>query len=157
MKNLAMKQVLLVIAIMFALPALAFSQTKNTNQKGNADQGVRQAVDDLIKAVGSNDVSALESIYSDNFVFTNDAGVFQTRAERFDSLKSGKLKYESVDVDDIKIQMFGNVAVATFRVMSKFNLNGQSQSGNYRVTGTFVKNKGRWQEVAAQVTPILEQ
>lgn len=157
MKNLAMKQVLLVIAIMFALPALAFSQTKNTKQKGNAEQGVQQAVDDLVKAVGSNDIAALERIYSDNFVFTNDPGVFQTRAERFNSLKSGKLKYESVKLDDVKIQMFGDAAVATFRVMSKFIVNGESKTGKFRVTGTFVKNKGRWQEVAAQVTPILEQ
>lgn len=148
------KSILLAIAIMVALPLFAISQTK---LKVNDEQGVRQAVGDLVKAVGSNDIAALERIYSDDFVFTNDAGVFQTRAERFDSLKSAKLTYESVKLDDLKIQMFGNTAVATFQVTSKFKADGQSQTGTYRVTGTFVKNKGRWQEVAAQVTPIVAQ
>lgn len=157
MKSLAMKQILLAIAILVVVPIFVFSQTKNTKQKGNDEQAVRQAMGKIIKAVESNDIAALERLYADGFVFTTDSGIFQTRAERLGAMKSGKLKYESVSFDDLKVQMFGNTAVATLRVTSKFNADGQSQSGKYRVTGTFVKNKGHWQEVAAQVTPIVEQ
>jgi hypothetical protein len=85
------------------------------------------------------------------------AGVLSTKAQRLAAMKSAELKYQSVSFEDVNIRVYGNTAVATFRVTSKFQLNGQNFSGQYMVTGTFLKNKGRWQEVAVQSTRIAEQ
>lgn len=151
-----MKNILLAVLFLVVLPVLMVGQTSgNTGnrQKGSDEQAVRQMINDLIAALSRNDVSALDRIYADSYTFTSDAGVMTTKAERLAALKSGDLKYESISFDDVSIRMYGNAAVATFRVMSKLASNGQNINGKFRTTATFVKLNGRWQEVAAQSTP----
>ncbi|MGI8638637.1 MAG: nuclear transport factor 2 family protein [Pyrinomonadaceae bacterium] len=79
-----------------------------------------------------------------------------TKAPRLAAIKSGELKYESVSFDEVNIRFYGNTAVATYRVTSKGQSKGQAIGGQFRATSTYMKIKGRWQLVAAQVTRIVE-
>ncbi len=152
------KRILLAVAMMLVLPALILCQTngKNANKKGGDEQAVRQALNELVAALGNNDAAGLDRIWADGYVFIGSTGVLTTKAQRLAALKSGEFKYESISFDDLNIHLFGDTAVATFIVTSKFQSNGQSSSGKYKTIGTFVKRKGRWTEIAAQLTPIGE-
>ena len=150
---------ILMVAMLVAASSFVFSQPTRSgaNQKGNDEQAVRQMINELATAVGSNDVAALDRIYADSFTFVSDTGVLTTKAQRFAAMRSGELKYESVSFDEVNVRLYGNTAVATFRATSKGQAGGQDFSGQFRVTGTFVKVGGRWQEVAAQSTCITGQ
>ncbi len=157
-KDFAIKRILLAIAMMIALPALILCQTngKNANKKGGDEQAVRQVINDLAAALGSNDTAALDRIYADGYTFVTDTGVLTTKAQRVAAFKSGELKYESISFDDVNIHIYGDSAVATFSVTGKFAPGVKSLGGKFMTTATFVKIKGRYQEIAAQSTRIGE-
>ena len=147
---------ILVVAMLVAASSFVFSQTtrSSANQKGNDEQAVRQLLNELSAAVGRNDIAALDRIYADDYMLVYESGVQTTKAQRLAAMKSGELKYESLSFDEVNVRMYGNTAVATYRVTSKGQSKGQDIGGQFRATSTFVKIKGRWQLVAAQVTRI---
>jgi len=150
---------LLIVAMLVAAFSFVFSQTTRirANQKGNDEQAVRQLLNEASAALGRNDAAALDRIYADDYTLVNESGVLTTKAPRLAAIKSGELKYESVSFEEVNIRLYGNTAVATFRVTSKGQTKGQEIGGQFRATSTYVKMKGRWQLVAAQVTRITGQ
>ena len=147
---------ILVVTMLVAASAFVFSQParSSANQKGNDEQAVRQFLDELYAALGRNDAAALDRLYADDYTFVNESGVLTTKAPRLAAIKSGEMKYESVSFDDAKIRLYGNTAVATYRVNVKAQFKGQEITGPLHVTVTLVKMKGNWRVVAAQATRI---
>ncbi len=152
------KRILLAVAMMLALPALILCQTngKNANKKGGGEQAVRQTLNELSAALRNNDSAALDRIYADGYTFVGDTGVLTTKAQRLAAFKSGEMKFESVSFDDVNIHIYENTAVATFSVTSKYAPGVKSLGGKFMTTATFIKMKGRWQEIAAQSTRVGE-
>lgn len=150
---------LLIVAMLVAASSLVFNQTtrSSANQKGNDAQAVRQLLNDISAALTRNDSAALDRIYANEYTLINESGVLTTKAPRLAAIKSGELKYESVSFDDVNIRLYGNTAVATYRVTSKGQFKGQEIGGQFLATSTYVKMKGRYQLVAAQVTRIAPQ
>ncbi len=150
---------ILIVALLVAVSSFVFSQPTRTsaNQKGNDEQAVRQLINEISAALSRNDTAALDRIYADSYTLTNENGVVSTKVPRLAAIKSGEMKFESVVFDDVNIRLYGNTAVATFRVTSKSQFKGQEASGQFRGTSTYVKTKGRWQVVAAQTTRIAGQ
>ena len=150
-----MKRTLQVLALV-AVSSLVLSQPARSNAtpKGNDEQAVRQVVNDLAVALGKNDTAALDRIYADNYTFVGDNGMIMTKAERMAAFKSGELKYESISIEVVNLNMFGNTAVAVTRITSKFAPGLKFTDGKFITTTTFVKIKGRWQLVAAGNTRL---
>lgn len=148
-----MKRILMA-AVLVAASALIYSQPTRggASQKSNDEQAVRQALKDLIVALGNNDTAALERIYADGYTFVGDNGAVMTKAERIAAFKSGELKYESVSHDVVSIRFFGDTAVTVVHIESKFAPGVKFSGGKFLTTGTFVKIKGRWQLVVAHNT-----
>ena len=149
----------LMVAMLVAASSFILSQPTRTSasQKGNDEQAVRQLLNETSAALGRNDTSALDRIYADSYTLTNENGVLLTKAPRLAAIKSGELKFESVAFDEVNVRLYGNTAVATYRVTSKAQFKGQEAGGQFRSTVTLVKMKGRWQLVAAQTTRIAGQ
>lgn len=145
---------ILVVALLVAASTVVFSQPARSgaNQKVRDEQAVRQTLNELYAALGRNDVAALHRIYADSYTLVNESGELTTKAPRLAAIKSGELKYESISFDGVNVRLYGNTAVATLRSMSKAQSKGQEIGGQFRVTLTLVKMKGRWQVVAAHVT-----
>ena len=152
------KQMLLAVALTLALPALILCQTngKNANKKGGDEQAVRQMINDLAAALGKNDTVALDRIYADDYTFVGDTGMIMTKAERIAAFRSGDLKYESVNIEVVKIHLFGDTAVSVTRITTKFARGLKYTDGKFITTATFIKIKGRWQLVAAGNTRVGE-
>ncbi len=150
-----MKRIFLVAMLVVASSFVFIQPTRSgANQKGNDEQAVRKLLNELYAALGRNDAAALDRIYADNYTLVNESGELTTKAPRLASIKSGELKYESVGFVDLNVRLYGNTAVATYRATNKVQFKGQEIGGQFRVTVTLVKIKGRWQVVAAHVTRI---
>jgi uncharacterized protein (TIGR02246 family) len=158
-RSICMKRILVAAVIMVAAVSFVFSHTTRSSarQKGDDEQAVKKLLDELAAAVGKNDTAALDRIYADDYTIVTDTGGVMTKAERLAAMKSGDLKYESVTFDDVNIRVYGNTAVATLRTTGKGQYKGQDISSQARATLAFVKMKGRWQEVAAHTTRIVQQ
>ena len=150
---------ILVMAVLVAASSFVFNQTTSSsaNQKGNDEQAVRQLLNEVPTALERADTAALDRIYAENYTLVNEFGELTTKAPRLAAIKSGELKLESVSFDEVNIRLYGNTAVATFRVTQKGQFKGQAIGGQLRATSTYVKMKGRWQLVASQNTRINGQ
>lgn len=122
----------------------------NSGNEENEEQAVRQLISNLAKALQTNNAAALDSIYADSYTFVGVNGVLATKAERLDAIKSGKLKYKSLSLDNVNIKMYGDAAVATFNGEGKFAPGNENLDGKFMTTATFIKSNGRWVQVAAE-------
>lgn len=113
------KRICLAVAMTFVLPALILCQTNGKN--AGDEQAVRQLINDLAAALSKNDVAALDRIYADDYMVTNENGVMSDKATRLAAIKSGALKFESVNFTEIKVNVYGDAAVARFRGNRKFS------------------------------------
>jgi len=92
---------------------------------------------------------------TDDYVGTNPRGAVRTRSDAITELKSGTLKYTSVDYDDEKVQVYGDdVVILSARTTVAGTYNGQDISGQYRVMRVWIKKGGDWRLAAFQTTPV---
>lgn len=147
---------LLMVAMLVAASSSALGQQTHSgaDPKTNDEQAVRRLLNEISAALERADIAALDRIYADGYTLVNESGVLTTKAPRLAALKSGELKYESVGFDEVAVRLYGTTAVATYRVTSRGQYRGQAIGGQFRATSTYLKMKGRWQLVAAQVSPI---
>jgi uncharacterized protein (TIGR02246 family) len=121
----------------------------NAASSANDEQAVRQVISDLQKALQTGNATALDSIYADGYTFTGVDGAMSTKAERLAAIKSGKLKYKSLNLETEKIQVYGDAAVAIFKGEAKFAPGNEKLDGKFMTTATFIKSNGRWVQVAS--------
>ena len=121
----------------------------NAANNGNEEQALRQVISNLQKALQTGNASELDLIYADSFTFTGVDGATSTKAQRLAAIKSGKLKYKSLTLENVKIRVYGDAAVATFNGQAKFAPGNENLDGKFMTTATFIKSNGRWVEVAS--------
>ncbi|HZI87704.1 MAG TPA: nuclear transport factor 2 family protein, partial [Pyrinomonadaceae bacterium] len=69
-------------------------------------------------------------------------------------IQSGANRFDSLEVSDRTVRVYGDVAVMTSLTNLKGQYGGQEASGQYRVTNVFARRGGVWQIVSLQMTPL---
>src|SRR5712692_11933054 len=100
---------------------------------------------ELRRALTSQDLSALEQIYADDYLHVDSNGVATTKAQRIAELKTGQRIYTSSERDDVRVRIYGNIAVMT----SRDTLHGKAISAKLppqrRTTLAYSNQNGRLQ------------
>ena len=149
-------RVLLVVVVSAASVTWCSAQ-KSDSAMGGVAGTLMQMEKDWNQAFVKGDPAVVERMEAADFVGTAPDGKVGDKAQDVSDVKTGKMKAEGVDPDDMKVHVYGNVAVVTGRVTVKGGqYGGQDISGQYRFTDTWVKNKGRWQVAASQATAIRQ-
>jgi ketosteroid isomerase-like protein len=65
---------------------------------------------------------------------------------------AGELKVDSIKDEDLKVSLYGDVAVATGREKMRGSYQGQVAEMTIRFTNVFVRRDGRWQLVTHHST-----
>ncbi len=146
-----MKKLFIAIAFMMLFGSLAYGQ------KMTVEQTLVKMEQEMADAVVKSDTSVFDKYAADNAVFTDPGGMLANKAQVIAMFKAGDLKIESSKIEDMKVQMFGNTAVVTYRTTDKGMYKGKDISGQYSWTDVFVKMGGKWKLVAGQGTPIMKQ
>jgi len=118
------------------------------------EENLEKLAQDLTKAERKGDVAFLDHTLADDFVGIGPRGFMLTKAEWLARHKSGDLRYESFELDEVKIRVYGDAAVLTGRETTKVKYRGQDQQGQFRTTEVFVKQDGRWRLAGLQLSPI---
>lgn len=145
-----MKHVFLAFAFITLFGSFAFGQKMTTEQ--NLMKMEKEMSDGIVK----NDLAAWDKYTADNAVLTDPGGIVMTKAQTLAMFKSGDLKFESSKIDDMKVQMFGETAVVTYRTTDKLTVKGKDMSGEYRWTDVFAKVGGKWMVISGQGTPVMK-
>jgi hypothetical protein len=137
-----------LVAVCLLVVPLAWSQG------GNVEQQIKKLTDQLFAAELKVDTDSYGKLLADDYTGIYPSGTLVTKAQDIEDLKSGALKYESIDLREIKIRAYGYTAVAVSLVSVKSTRGGKSISADYRVTRVWVKRKGNWKSVAFQATRV---
>jgi len=121
---------------------------------GNVEQQVTALNDEVAQAYLKGDTSALEKYFADDVTIIHSDGKLITKAEEIENFKSGALKFESIDVHERKLRVYGDTAVASLLASIKGTSNGKPFSGDIRNTRVWVKQMGNWKVVSFQITRV---
>jgi len=89
---------------------------------------------------------------ADDYVAITPLGQVTTKQETISARRSGQLRYESMNITDMVVRLYGDTAVVTARADVKGHQLGEDFSGPYRYTRVWVRSNGRWQTVSYQAT-----
>lgn len=150
-----MKRILLLTIAVIALSCLLIAQAKTQKNSNVADE-IKKLEQQRNEAILKGDTATLDKLTSDDYTNTTAQGKVEKKAEIMDGFKSGKIKFDSRELSDLDVRVYGNTAVVTGEVNQKATNNGVDTSGQSRFTRVYVKQNGRWVSVANQATPILK-
>jgi len=143
-----------VLVLVLAGPCLSLAQAKTPAASKGVEQQLIKLENEWNDAVVKRDAAALEKIEADDYTFIDAEGTLWTKAQDVATFKSGDYVATSMVADELKVRVYGHVAVVTGRNTIKAQFKGKDISGQYRYTDTWVKRGGRWQCVATHSSKI---
>ncbi len=127
---------------------------EQTGKNGDVEQQITTVSDQLTQAFGEGDIGWMEKHFADDLTAIHSNGKLVTKAQEIDNVKTGNIKWASVDLHDRKIRVFGDTAVVTTLASSTGTVGGSPYSGDFRTTQVWVKRDGNWRMVAFQSTRV---
>jgi ketosteroid isomerase-like protein len=110
--------------------------------------------DDINAAVVKADMAFLERVLHKDYVHHGQHGMIENRTQYLENRKTGRVTYESLVANDVKIRVYGDTAIVTYLSTAK----GKDPLGpiddQRSFTRVFGRQDGRWQQVHSQATPI---
>jgi len=130
------------------------------NAQDSAEKEVRKAMDDNFAAIIHKDATALNHQYTDDYFRIGDTGKVSGKADFIASVMSPDYEMTKLEASDVKIRVYGNVAVVTELVTSAGGLRGKTHTEHVsRQTAIWLKQDGVWKKHVFQTTsttPIPE-
>jgi ketosteroid isomerase-like protein len=148
---------LMIALCVVSCSALAQTPAAKSAKSGSDQETLKQIEHDWDAADTKTDVAALDRLLASDFVQINLNGQLETKAQRLAALKSGERKFESKTINDMKVQLLGDVAIVYGLSTTKGTLQCRDMSGQFRWTDVFAKRNGRWQAVTTQSTKVVKQ
>jgi ketosteroid isomerase-like protein len=109
---------------------------------------------DLRDSAVHNDTKLFEQVAMDDYISINPQGLLATKTQSLANVKN--FKFESIDTDDVQVNVHGDTGLVTGRALVKGKMGTQDISGQYRYTRVYTKENGRWRAVSFQLTPIVQ-
>jgi uncharacterized protein (TIGR02246 family) len=144
----------LIAVLIVSLPAIGAAQGQNAGTALSTEQQIKALEEERNRAILSGNAAAMDRMTADDYTFITLRGELRTKSEILKGFQSGSFKYESREISDLNVRVYGDTAVVVGRSIQKGAENGKDYSGDYRFTRVYVKQRGRWVTVALQTTPI---
>ena len=121
-------------------------------------QSIEHEITDLgnqvAQAIAKNDAAFVERVFADDFYYTGVRGEVKKKSDILNELKSGELKFELLQFDDIKVRHHGDTAIVTGLATTKGRSPQGPISGQFRYSRVYVKRQATWQLLLFQGTPV---
>ena len=150
--RLGMKSISVTIVVWLTIASVGYGQTSK-----KAEQELLRANREYDEALVRRDIAVLERLYSDEFVYTTPDGEVRNRAQQLTFMRTGDLRLESGQSNDVRVRVYGNTAVMTGRFTATGKFRGKDIDIRERYTAVWVKREGRWRLVAEQGNLIKQQ
>jgi ketosteroid isomerase-like protein len=137
-------------------PAASASEIASTASDDEVEALITQLEKDWAMAIINRDVATLDRLLSEDFNGTSPTAHTYPKMVAIEDLKSGMYVVESMDLDDISVNVFGDSAVAFTSQEEKSKYAGKDFSGHYHYTDFWIKSNGTWQVVASHGSRFLE-
>lgn len=159
-----MKRISSATLLVLVVCVAATSQTTTkANPIGKAQQELMQLERDWSAAYLKHDTATVGRILADEYVGIDGRGIITNKAQEIEEAEAPKpgspmppFVVLDESVTDLKVRVYGNVAVVNGRVVEKIRNKGGEGEIQYRRTTVWVKRQGRWQCVSFHGSRIIE-
>jgi ketosteroid isomerase-like protein len=158
-KEIPMQRTLVGVLLAAVAGSLALGETSGNGEKAQGDansalvNSFANIENDWWRADKAKDEKALARILADDWFYLGPAGTM-TKAQELAEVKKRDENIASLTLTDMKVRVYGDVAIVTFREHEESTKKSIDSSGDYLYTDVFVKRQGRWQAVNSQGTPL---
>jgi uncharacterized protein (TIGR02246 family) len=149
-------------ALLVAVPALlALGQTMSpqTDENRRVEQELRRLNTEEPDAFLHKDAKALANLWSDDLVVTNPLNKFVTKQQILGMVESGFLVITSYDRSIEYVRVYGDTVIVagSETVVWGGKMANAGKAEHLRFTGVWMKQAGRWQEVARHANIVPQQ
>ena len=135
-------------------PAYRFSEGACYMLKRSKDeQEIIKLERDFFNALLKHDKNTVDKILAEDFVLTDPGDVCLTKSQWIEYISSGNLKFNSLTIDHLRVQMMGEVAAAHGQLTVTSQYKAQSKrigyNGRFAYTDVYQKRDGHWQMILA--------
>lgn len=104
-------------------------------------------------ALRRGDGTPLVQIYADDYTLvTPSTGVIRSKAEQINDIASGRVRYESIEVIERSVRVYGDVAIVVAREKYSILQDGEQVGGDIRFTRTYKQFGPEWRVIATHGT-----
>jgi len=147
-----------LFCVLAALPAFS-AQHVAIHPRPGFDSGEQETIRQIVDMERQTKEASLRRdaefslrTLADDYVAITPLGQVATKEETISARRSGQLRYESMNITDMVVRLYGDTAVVTARADVKGHQLGEDFSGPYRYTRVWVRRNGHWQTVSYQAT-----
>ena len=112
----------------------------------------------LIDALVRSDARTIANLWADDLVFVGTNGKPSSKAQRLSGMTrpatSSDVAVSSATNDEVNVRVYGQTAVVTLVSRWITRSSNREFSNRYMTTHVWVKQRGRWRLVSAQVSNI---
>jgi len=127
----------LCLVLIAVLPAVA--------QNDDAAANITKMIQDGVKADLAGDNSQIKNNFVDDYIVGSSLGNWMTKNEMMDTSKNTRT---SESINDIKVNVYGDTAIARFRQTYAGLVQGTNQSRTIICTQTWQKQGNAWKGLA---------
>lgn len=145
-------------AMLLAMPAFA-AQHVAVHPRTALDAGDQATIREIVdmerqakEASLHRDPDFTQRTLAEDYVAITPLGQVTTKQDSVTARRSGQLRYDTINVSDMVVRVYGDTAVVTARMDVKGHQLGEDFSGPYRYTRVWVRRAGHWQAVSYQAT-----
>jgi len=125
------------------------------------DRATQEAILELERRFGEamirNDADAIGRLLSDDWIIIDPDGGVIDRSRFLAVIKSGALRHEAMDSEDIRVRTYPNTATVTAVTHTRTKYLGKEFTTHERATDVFVKEDGRWHCVLTHLTTLTKK
>jgi ketosteroid isomerase-like protein len=117
---------------------------------------VKAAENEWLTGITKNDFRKLDLVLAEDLMYLHSTGVMDSKASYVKSLQTGKQKYVSGKINDLKIRVYGQTAVLNGDANFEFVTDGKPGKAHLKYTHVFVKGGKGWQLVSHQSLKVAD-
>ncbi len=142
--------IITTLALAASLATLAIAADKTAA----VEKEITRIEHELMAAPLKGDVEVFARYTDPEWTCVTPGGEVWNFAKASELLKTGGLKSTAMTLDEVKVKVYGNTAIASILDTETTTFNGKDVSGQYRGTDVFVKRDGKWKVVASHACKV---
>jgi hypothetical protein len=120
----------------------------------HVEQEVAHLADAWVAAELRGDTAFLESVLTDDFIGIGPLGFMLTKHEWLARHRSGDLRYKAIDLDEVKVRLYGEAAVVAGRQLQRGAYRVSSIDAQLRTTLVLVHQRGQSRVASLHLSAI---
>jgi ketosteroid isomerase-like protein len=139
--------------VVFVLLLVSASTTKPVRASTDAEF-IGFLEEAWVNAIVQKNVAVLDRVMADDFSGVSPNGEPYTKQEAIADIRSGFYAVESMDLENVKVRVVGDLAIVTYYQNEKSMLGKEDRSGRYIFTDVWVNRGDDWKVLVSHGTPV---